>query len=138
MKAILRHSALFAFSAFGSSWLLVFGCGLGSICAASLQFGKAPAELVISEVSERTVRVTLSPLDENEHSRSGPSSAVLVSFPSKVAFRARELTGEKNLEIGGLRVAIRPEPLTVSVRDANGKLVQELVFSDSEGTNAIS
>jgi alpha-glucosidase/alpha-D-xyloside xylohydrolase len=52
--------------------------------------------------------------------------------------RTRDLSGEKKLEIGDLRVTIQPQPLTLAVRDAKGNLVQKLVFSDSQGTNAVS
>jgi alpha-glucosidase/alpha-D-xyloside xylohydrolase len=139
MNAFLRVCAAFALSAARLSVLLAFGCGSGmTLRAAPLQFAGTPAELVISEVSERTLRVTLSPLDEKGEPRQPPPSAVLVSFPSKIALRARELADEKNLEIGTLRVTVRAEPLTVTVRTASGKPVQELVFSSSEGTNAVS
>ena len=106
--------------------------------AAKLQFAGAPAELVISEISERTLRVTLSPLDEHGQPWPAPRSAVLAPFSSKVSFRARELAAEKSLRIGKLHVVVRAEPLTISVRGADGKLVQELVFTDLEGTNFVS
>lgn len=137
MKASPRHSALFAFSAL--SLVFLFAIAFSSISrAAPLQFGGVPAELVISEVSERTARVMLSPLDERGEPRPGPSSAVLIPFRSKVAFRTRETVGETNLEVGALRITLRSQPLGISARDAKGKLVQELVFNDSDGTNAVS
>src|SRR5947208_10019910 len=47
--------------------LVAMGLGAGAAEAtAPIRFAGAPAELVISEISERTLRVTLSPLDEHE------------------------------------------------------------------------
>jgi alpha-glucosidase/alpha-D-xyloside xylohydrolase len=106
--------------------------------SAAIRFADAPSELVISEVSERTLRVTLSPLDEQGRPASGPPSAILVPFEEQERFRARELAGEKNLRVGKLRVRITPQPLTISVRRSDGKLVQELIFSETEGTNSVS
>jgi len=110
----------------------------GAERAAPIRFAGAPAELVISEVSERMLRVTLFPLNEQGRPRSGPPSAVLTSFPEKEKFHARELAPEKTLRIGKLRLTLKPQPLTISVRRADGRLVQELVFSDSDGTNSIA
>src|SRR5262245_35592244 len=45
-----------------------------------IQFGGVPMELTVSEVSERTVRVVLSPLDEQGRARTGAPSTVLVPF----------------------------------------------------------
>jgi len=104
----------------------------------AIHFAGSPAELVISEISERTLRVTLSPLDEQGHPRSGPPSAVLTSFSEKEEFRARELAAERRLRVGKMRVTLKPQPLTVSVRRADGKLVQELIFSDFDGTNSVT
>src|SRR5437867_7103343 len=106
--------------------------------ATRLQFAGARAELVINEVSEHTLRVTLSPLDEHARPSPAPQSAVLIPFSSKVALRAQELVAERSLRIGKLHVIVKAEPLTISVRGANGKLVQELVFTDSDGTNSVS
>src|SRR5262245_32843323 len=88
-----------------------------------LQVFGSPVQLMISEVSERTIRIELSSLDEQGNTRAGTPSTVLAQFPSKEKFRARELTGEKKLRIGKLRVAIKPNPLTVSVTQADGKPV---------------
>src|SRR3954469_16457467 len=115
--------------------LLFAGCAAG---APSLQFAGTPAELVVSEVSEHTLRFTLSPLDENGRPKPAPASAGLVPFSSKVTFRAQELATERKLLIGKFQIAVKPEPLTLSVRGADGKLLQELVFSESNDTNFVS
>src|SRR5688500_9119515 len=90
-------------------------------------------ELSVHEISERTVRVQLAPLEENGKALPAAPSTVLVPFKSVEKFRVRELGGEKQLRVGQLRVTIRSQPLTVSLRRVNGTLVQELTFE--EGTN---
>ena len=103
-----------------------------------IQFGGVPAELVISQVSERTLRLELKPLDAQGRAQTAVPSPVLDSFPMTGKLRIRELVGEKQLRVGQLRVSIKPRPLTVTVRRADGKLVQELGFDESNGTNSIS
>jgi len=101
-----------------------------------IRFAGRAAELTVSEVSERTVRFQLSPLDEAGRPRGATPSTVLVSFPSTEKLRVRELSSDKELSVGRLRVLIKAQPLTVSVRRADGKAVQELVFDDAAATNA--
>jgi alpha-glucosidase/alpha-D-xyloside xylohydrolase len=103
-----------------------------------IRFGGAPAELAISEVSERTVRVELSRLDEQGRPQAAVPSTVLVPFPTVAKLRARELAADAQLRVGRLRVALRPQPLTVTVRRVDGTLVQELIFDQTAATNSIS
>jgi len=102
-----------------------------------IRFAGVPVELTIGEVSERTIRLELAPLDEQGNVRAGSLSTVLVPFPVIEKLRVRELASEKELRVGKLRVLIKRQPLTVSVRREDGKLVQELVFGASD-TNALS
>jgi alpha-glucosidase/alpha-D-xyloside xylohydrolase len=104
--------------------------------ASPIRFAGHDAELVLSEISERTLRVGLFPLDDQGHSRPPTPSTVLVPFPSNEKLRARWLTGAKELRAGRLRVTVKTQPLTVTVRRQNGQLVQELTFDEAGGTNA--
>ena len=101
----------------------------------TIRFNGSPAELVVSEISERTVRIELSPLDEQGKPRPATSSSVLVPFPVKEKLRARELARARDIRVGQLRVSVKAQPLTISVR-RDGKLVQELVFDEAASTNA--
>jgi alpha-glucosidase (family GH31 glycosyl hydrolase) len=105
---------------------------------AQIHFGRAPVELAVSEVSERTVRLELAPLDEQGSVRKGSPSTALVPFPAIEKVRARELTSAKELRVGQLRLTIKPQPLTISVHRTDGKLVQELIFDDNSGTNTVT
>src|SRR5512134_2528048 len=79
---------------------------------ARLQVFGLPVQLAINEVSERTMRIELTRVDEQGNPRAGTPSTVLASFPSIEKFRSRELPGEKKLRVGKLRVAVKPNPLT--------------------------
>ena len=124
LKKSIAHTALLA--------LVVASASTNA--AAPIQFAGQKSELVISEVSEQMVRLEVLPLDEQGRPRPATPSTILVPFTAMEKFRVRELAGEKEIRAGQLRVTIKPQPLTVSVRRADGKLVQELVFED--GTNS--
>ena len=103
--------------------------------AASIQFAGRPAELVLSEVSERTVRIELSALDDHGKPVAATPSTVLVPFPTSEKLRVREMSEEKEVRVGKLRVRVKT-PLIVSIRRDSGKLLQELVFEPAAATNA--
>src|SRR5262249_18351306 len=96
-------------------WINPLGCCslifAATAAAAPIQFAGHPSELVISEISGRTVRVELFALDDNGKA----PSTVLVPFVSTEKFRTRELDGEREFRIGRLHVTAKPQPLTVSV-----------------------
>src|SRR6266508_2552741 len=83
--------------------------------ATPIRFAGQNAELVLSEVSERTLRIELFPFDEQGHSRPPSPSTVLVPFPSTEKLRARLLAGAKEIRSGRLRVTVKTQPLTVTV-----------------------
>ncbi len=106
--------------------------------ATAIRFGGVPVELTISQVSDRAVRFALDPLDEQGRPQTNLPAPALVAFPATEKLCVRDLTHERDLRVGSLRVSVKPQPLTVTVHRADGTLVQELVFNDAEGTNALS
>ena len=107
--------------------------------AEPLHFAGAASELTISQISDRTVRLQLSPLDSKAQPLSAASSTDLVPFKSAEKFRTRHLSSEKTVRAGDLRIIIRPSPLTISLHNSSGRLVQQLTFDTSENaTNSIS
>jgi alpha-glucosidase (family GH31 glycosyl hydrolase) len=121
-------------------WSLLLDCaGLWRVpqafAASTIRFAGQDAELTINEISERTMQVQLSPLDESGRPRAAAPSTVLVPFPSTEKLRVRELATEKELRVGRLRVTLKPAPLTVSIHREDGKLAQELTFDDT--TNGV-
>jgi alpha-glucosidase/alpha-D-xyloside xylohydrolase len=110
---------------------------LASAFAASpIRFAGQNAELVLSEVSARMLRIELSPLDERGKPRPPAPSTVLVPFTSTGRLRVRELSGDQDLRVGKLRVQVKASPLNIVVRREDGKLVQQLTFDEGNGTNA--
>jgi alpha-glucosidase (family GH31 glycosyl hydrolase) len=100
-------------------------------------FDGLPVELRVSEISKQTIRIELAPLDKQGNPQALEASLTLAGFPAKEKFRTRQLTGEKSLRVGQLKITMTPQPLTVCVRRADGTLVQEIVFNQSAGTNTI-
>ena len=113
--------------------LILYLCFLAFSASAAnpIRFAGAPAELVISQISERTLRIELSPLDGQGHPYVGPPSTILVPLSSTEKFRSRDLPRPREFRAGHLLVKVQPEPLSISVRRADGKLVQELSFEES-------
>jgi alpha-glucosidase/alpha-D-xyloside xylohydrolase len=107
------------------------------LLASEVQFGGTPVELAISEVSEQSLRIELSSLAEQGHGRKASPRDALVPFPQTEKLRVRELSGERRLGVGHLRVTVRPQPVSINVCRADGKLVQELIFAEDNQTNLI-
>jgi alpha-glucosidase (family GH31 glycosyl hydrolase) len=120
------------FPRIGLAALLVVGAAR-TASAEAVRYAGSPAELSLSAVSERTVRITLAPLDEKGKAHPAPLSTVLVDLPSEPKLRRQELTGAEEVSLGEARVQVKPQPLTVSVRAPSGKVVQELVCDEADG-----
>lgn len=107
--------------------------------AEPLQFGGAPCELRISQVSEHTIHLQLFPLDTNGQPLPSLPSTDLVPFKSAEKFRGRRLSSEKSVRAGAFRILVRSDPLSISLRTSSGRLVQQLTFDTSNsGTNSVS
>src|SRR5262245_1870207 len=104
--------------------------------AAPIQFAGRPSELVLGSVSERTLRIELAPLDDSGKPIPPVLSTVLVPFATTEQWRARELSDDKELRVGKLRVLVKAKPLAIEWRREDGTLVQRLVFDEAGGTNA--
>jgi len=92
-----------------------------------------PAQLDIRAAGERSIRVTLKPLSFTGDFPVNPAIADR-RYPSP-ALSLRGVTKPVRARVGALDVEVRPNPLTVSVRDPGGELIQELVF---EGDGSLS
>ncbi|MGA2246835.1 MAG: TIM-barrel domain-containing protein [Verrucomicrobiota bacterium] len=123
-------------------WIAALPCLVLPVCLAAaagspIQFDGAPAELAISQVSDCTVRVQLTPLNGAGQPQTEPPSPALVLILAKEKYRARKLGGASGFRAGKLRVTVEPFPLTISVRRADGSLVQEVRFAE-DGSNTIT
>src|SRR6478672_7249512 len=104
----------------------------------AIVFGGVPVDLKISAVGEKTVRIELRPVDQGSNSNFAASSWTLADFPTTEKLHSHDLASEKKISVGALRLTIQPRPLGITVRRADGSLVQEVVFNPVAGTNAIS
>src|SRR5438067_4509561 len=102
--------------------------------AGPLRHGESPAELSVATVSDRTIRITLAPLDEAGRPRPGPASTALVELKPEEKLRVRELAEPREVEVGKLRGRVTPSPLTIAVRGPGGAVVQELLVSEADGS----
>ena len=119
------------------SCLLCFACPVAK-ADSPLRFGGVPVELTIDQVSERTLRLELSPLDGSGQPRTESLPTGFVPFSTTEKLRVRELTGEKKIRVGQLRITLNSQPLTITVRRVDGTLVQTLTFDGEDVTNAIT
>src|SRR6478609_1121651 len=71
---------------------------------AAIQVAGTPVELAIQQISERTARIQLLPLDETGQVRAGPSSSVLAPFDSTQKLRVRDFKGSMETQIGAMRI----------------------------------
>ena len=122
---------------------LTLFCSLCLACpvskaASRIQFGDIPVELTVSQVSERTVRLALSPLDAGGKPMSEAPAPGFVPFSTTEKLRVRELAGERDVRVGQLHVTITPQPLVITVSRADGTLVQKLTFDGEDGMNFIT
>jgi alpha-glucosidase (family GH31 glycosyl hydrolase) len=85
-----------------------------------------PAQLDIRLAGDHSIRVTLKPVGLKEDSPANPALAER-RYPSS-AISLREITRPVHRKVGSLSVEVRANPLTVSVRDAGGRLVQQIGF----------
>ncbi|HJQ81565.1 MAG TPA: hypothetical protein VJ828_16505, partial [Lacipirellulaceae bacterium] len=101
-----------------------------------IRYRGAPAELAINKLSDRTLQIVLSPIDEaTGEPRPEPRSSVLVEQEPQSVLRSRNLDdGGQDIPVGNLTVKIEPAPLSISLLRSNGDVVQSLRFDKDAGT----
>jgi alpha-glucosidase/alpha-D-xyloside xylohydrolase len=92
-----------------------------------------PAELTIRPAGEHGVRVTLMPLREKRDLPENP--ALVAAANTKPVLRIQQLDVPAAVEVGGLKVTVRPTPLRVSLAGSDGAVVQELTFREDGGVD---
>ncbi len=107
------------------SFVMPAGTAAQTITAA----GK-PARLDIRVAGEASIRVTLAPLDFNRDFPQTPAVVDRTYAPPSLSLRQIERPVRRT--VGSLDVEVRPQPLTLVVRNRAGKLLQQLVF-DPDG-----
>src|SRR6266404_3758852 len=84
--------------------LLIFGFTFWSptvevLADTVIRFGARPAELTLSEVSERTLRIELAQLDQEGRPQRSEPSTILVPFPAVEKLRVRQLAASSEIRM---------------------------------------
>jgi alpha-glucosidase (family GH31 glycosyl hydrolase) len=87
-----------------------------------------PAQLDIRMSGDASIRVTLKPVTFNNEFPDTPAIAER-EYPSP-SLSLRDLARPVQRRVGSFTVEVRPNPLTLVVRNAAGQLVQEVSFAD--------
>lgn len=90
-----------------------------------------PAQLEVRVAGEASIRVTLAPLSAGDALPENPSIARR-TYPAP-ALSLRTLAAPVSKRVGALTVAVRHNPLTLTVTNAAGQRVQEIAF-ESDGS----
>jgi alpha-glucosidase (family GH31 glycosyl hydrolase) len=85
-----------------------------------------PAQLDVRAAGERSLRITLKPIDFKPAYPATPA-VVDRTYPAP-AISLRTIDKPVRRTIGSLVVEVKPNPLTVSVRDTTGRLIQDMAF----------
>src|SRR4051812_22546121 len=104
--------------------------------AEGLTVSGIPVEIAISQVTDRTVRVDIVPLDGAGMPRPAPASTVFMPFKMTEALRvrdAKDLPAGKPLSVGKTGVTVSVNPLTFTFTKAAGKLLQQIAVRDADG-----
>jgi len=98
-----------------------------------IRYGKRKAELAISQVSDLTLEIKLSPFGADGKPTVSPPSDVLIDYPRTLLWRGTSIEGgEITKKTGALTLHIRSSPLSVSIEDREGTIIQEFAWPDEE------
>jgi alpha-glucosidase/alpha-D-xyloside xylohydrolase len=125
LVAVLRMSIL--------GLILVAGAGARADTP-RIRFAANDAELSITELSPRTVRITLTPPDDAKAVDALNHGSVFAPrrWPEP-ALKLKELASEHELALEHHRISIKRAPLRIEVISKSGKLIQRLAFDDNSG-----
>lgn len=98
--------------------------------AQALRVGGADAELTLARVGDRTVELSLAPLDRGGRPLPVPDSDILVDYPRDVLWSGRSVDAPVQRSVGDLTVEVSPAPLTITLRRPDGSVVQRLEFPE--------
>ena len=95
----------------------------------TLKVADTDCQLVITPVSDHTLRITLQPYSAQDNSRTLNDSPVLVprEWPAPLLIKAN-LKALSDLKWNNLKIQVKPEPLTITISTSGGKVIQELVI----------
>ena len=106
--------------------VLSFVLPAGTAGAQTITAAGKPARLDIRVAGDASIRVTLAPLDFKSDFPQTPAIVDRKYAPPSLSLRQIERPVRRT--VGSLDVEVRPQPLTLVIRNRAGKLLQRLVF----------
>ena len=104
-------------------------CSPVLVTAQKITSGGQPATLEIREAGDNSVRVTLLPASMKGEIPHTPLLAEGREYPA-AKIKLGRIIKPVTETVGGMRIDVTPQPLTVSVTNPSGKLIQRLVFTE--------
>ncbi|HEX6964658.1 MAG TPA: TIM-barrel domain-containing protein [Gemmatimonadaceae bacterium] len=105
-----------------------------SISLGTARVAGRAADITVTPVSARTVRVTITPLAIGRPAPIVDDGSLVEHLPASPAARITELTAPKRVRAGDLHVTVAPDPLTIRVESKDGRLVQQLRIDEVTGS----
>jgi len=110
--------------------------GAAAVAAAAdfLRISGKPAQLVITPVTTRMLRISLLPVAANSRAEPiAPDPAIVATTSATPIVQTSEEAGEKHAAWGRMRVEVTTAPLAITVRDETTAIVQEFRFDAATG-----
>lgn len=100
----------------------------------TLKVADTACQLIITPVSDHTLRITLKPYSARDNSDHLDDSPVLVrrDWPAPLLIKT-DLKIMPDLVRNNLKIQVKPEPLTITLSIFQGKIIQELVIDKATG-----
>ncbi|HPB59975.1 MAG TPA: glycoside hydrolase family 31 protein, partial [Candidatus Saccharicenans sp.] len=100
----------------------------------TLKVADTACQLIITPVSDYTLRITLKPYSARDNSDHLDDSPVLVrrEWPAPLLIKT-DLKIVPDLVWKNLKIQVKPEPLTITLSTFQGKIIQELVIDKATG-----
>jgi hypothetical protein len=138
MDAIPRRQALKTIGAAGTGALLGLGQRTSTTEAqaddTAIRVAGRPVEIVLEQVSPRTIRVSVVPIEAGRPMPIPLDGSLVRPSWNKPFARISTLSAPERLRAGDLTVIVSPDPITVRVETADGRLVQELQINRATGS----
>jgi alpha-glucosidase/alpha-D-xyloside xylohydrolase len=99
-----------------------------------IELAGTPVELTVTPVSEKTVRISLAPLDESAAAQPLKDEPVIVKRAwAAPALRQRFAGKPQTAQVGGLTVSVSASPLAFEIKRADGSVAQALSIDSLTG-----
>jgi alpha-glucosidase len=96
-----------------------------------LSIRSTPAQLTVTAVSAKTIRVTVQPVRDGKAQPLQADGAVVEKAWAPPLVQIQSLSAPKTFRSGNLKISLSPHPLSIRVETDAGQVVQELALDES-------